>query len=64
MISEAVSSGKACIEVLPLPSGGDNKFTRLIHGLQKEGYLHIYDGTFADANRKIDFTKYIHKAGL
>jgi mitochondrial fission protein ELM1 len=64
MISEAVSYGNAYIEVLPLEGKGDNKFSRLVGRLEEEGYLHVYDGTFAQANRKIDFREILRKAGF
>ena len=61
MISEAVSWGSANVEVLPLESQGENKFTRFATFLEKEGYLHRFDGTFKACNRKIDFLQYIPK---
>jgi len=64
MISEAVSYGEANIVVLPLESQGDNKFTRLISSMANEGYLHIFDGTIDNKNKKIDFSSYIQKVFL
>lgn len=64
MISEAVANGDAAIEVLPLMSEGANKFTRLTDALEKGGFLHLFDGSFANANRKVDFMRYIESAGL
>ena len=64
MISEAVSWGNANVEVLPLESQGENKFTRFAASLEKEGYLHRFDGTFKQCNRKIDFLQYIPKEVL
>jgi len=64
MISEAVSYGNAYIEVLPLEGGGENKFSRLVQRLEEGGYLHCFDGTFANANRKIDFHRILQKAGF
>jgi len=61
MISEAVSWGSANVEILPLESQGENKFTRFVAFLEKEGYLHRFDGTFKSCNRKIDFLRYIPK---
>lgn len=55
MISEAVSFGKAYIEVLPLKNEKENKFSRLVNALEKGGYLHLFDGSVATANGKIDF---------
>ncbi len=59
MISEAVSYGKTNVIVLPLESQKDNKFERFIKDLEKEGYLHIFDGTIKNTNRKIDFRAYL-----
>jgi len=59
MISEAVSYGKSNVVVLPLESKKENKFTRFIEMLQKEGYLHIFDGTIKSRNKKIDFRTYL-----
>ena len=64
MISEAVSSGLAAVEVLPLVSEGENKFVRLSEMLQREGYLHIFDGSCAKADRKVDFGDVLKRAGL
>ena len=62
MISEAVSYGNAAVTVLPLPAKGDNKYMRFVERLAKEGYVHLCDGTFKRANRKIDFSRYAQKA--
>ena len=59
MISEAVSYGKANIIVLPLESSQENKFERFVQSLEKEGYLHIFDESIENKNRKIDFRTYI-----
>jgi len=64
MISEAVSYGEANIVILPLISDSDNKFTRLISSMAKEGFLHIFDGTIQKKNKKIDFSSYIQKVTL
>ena len=64
MISEAVSNGSAFIEVLPLIGSKDNKFIRLTRILQEAGFLHIYDDTFGEANKKIDFKGYVERSGL
>ena len=56
MISEAVSFGSACVEVLPL--GGKKKeggkLNRLIGRLSDQANLHLFDGTVAKAFKKID----------
>ena len=64
MISEAVSYGKTNVIVLPLKSQKSNKFERFIESLEKEGYLHIFDGTVKNRNRKIDFSKYLEGLDL
>jgi mitochondrial fission protein ELM1 len=64
MISESVSYGKANVMVLPLVSEGGNKFNRLVEVLEKEGCLLRFDGTFREANRKIDFAQYAQKVLL
>ena len=64
MISEAVSYGKSNVLVLPLESQGENKFTRFIERLEKEGYLHIFDGTIKHHNKKIDFKTYLEEISL
>lgn len=54
MISDAVTFGRACVEVLPLPATGEkNKVARMIQSLQDQGCLHLYDGTLGGNNRKI-----------
>ncbi|HEY9190992.1 MAG TPA: ELM1/GtrOC1 family putative glycosyltransferase [Sulfurovum sp.] len=64
MISEAVSYGNSNVVVLPLESEKENKFTRFIDTLEKEGYLHIFDGTIKDKNKKIDFRSYLEEVDL
>ena len=64
MISEAVSYGKANVVVLPLESKVENKFTRFVAMLEKEGYLHIFDGTIQKRNKKIDFRDYLKDVNL
>jgi mitochondrial fission protein ELM1 len=61
MISEAISYGKANIVILPLVFKKPNKFNRFIDGLEKEGYLHIFNGTIIEKNKKIDFKKYLKR---
>lgn len=58
MISEAVSYGKSNVVILPMKSKGNNKFTRFIDLLTEEGYVHIFDGSIENKNKKIDFLKY------
>jgi mitochondrial fission protein ELM1 len=60
MISEAISCGDACIEVLMIKES-DDKYTQMIKYLATQNYLHIYDNTLGNANCKIDFAKYASK---
>lgn len=63
MISEAVSYGKACVEVLPLQKTGKaGKVTRMLDGLQKKGCLHFFDGAAARCNRKVDLKEKLLEA--
>jgi mitochondrial fission protein ELM1 len=64
MISEAVAYGKSNVVVLPLESKEENKFTRFTDTLEKEGYLHIFDGTIKNKNKKIDFKTYLKEVNL
>ena len=59
MISEAVSYGKSNVAVLSQDGKRENKFSRLVDALAEEGYLSRFDGTFVQANRKVDFQKYL-----
>ncbi|MBD3808570.1 MAG: mitochondrial fission ELM1 family protein [Epsilonproteobacteria bacterium] len=59
MISESISFGKANIVVLPLRSKKENKFDGFISKLEKEEYLHIFNGTIINKNKKIDFRRYL-----
>jgi len=62
MISEAISYGASYVEILPLNNAKENKFSTMAHNLEKEGYLHIFDGKIAHKNKKIDFEMYAKKA--
>lgn len=64
MISEAIAYGDANVIILPLKSQVDNKFERFIKCLEQAGYLHIFDGTIKNRNKKIDFGKYLRGLGL
>lgn len=61
MISEAISYGTACVEILPLNEAKNNKFFTMARNLEKEGYLHLFDGTLGNKNLKIDFNHYAQK---
>ena len=62
MISEAISYGSSCIEILPLSQNQNNKFFILAQNLKNEGYLHLFDGSLGHKNKKIDFKHYAQKA--
>ena len=64
MISEAVSYGKANVVVLPLKTREENKFSRFVDTLEQDGYLHIFDGTIKNRNKKIDFKEYLKEVNL
>ena len=64
MISEAVSYGRSNVVVLPLESKKENKFTRFVNRLEEDGYLHIFDGTIKNRNKKIDFKQYLKDVNL
>lgn len=55
MISEAISYGESYIEILPLSRPKQNKFYSMAHMLSSQGYVHFFDGTTAQQNKKIDF---------
>lgn len=59
MISEAISYGQSNVVILPLESQEENKFTRFVEVLEKEGYLYIFNGTIKNSNKKIDFKTYL-----
>ncbi|MBD3777105.1 MAG: mitochondrial fission ELM1 family protein [Campylobacterales bacterium] len=59
MISESISFGEANIVVLPLAATKENKFDSFISKLEKEEYLHIFNGTIINKNKKIDFRRYL-----
>jgi len=55
MISEAVSFGRCCVEVLPPPASlqKKSKINKLINLLAAEKYLHLFDGSVATYRKKI-----------
>jgi len=59
MISEAISYGQSNVVVLPLESQKENKFTRFVEALEEDGYLHIFNETINNRNKKIDYKKYL-----
>ncbi|NWF67191.1 MAG: mitochondrial fission ELM1 family protein [Campylobacterales bacterium] len=54
MISEAVSFGKANIEIIMLEYKKENKFIKLIKELEKKECLHLFDGNIGVRNKKIE----------
>lgn len=66
MVSEAVSFGTACVEVLP-PAGGlssEDKFGRMFAALQGADALHLFDGTVAKKQKKIDLAALLREVSL
>jgi len=61
MISEAISFGNSCVEILPINNEKENKFYKMTKTLEKNGFLHIFDGKIKSKNKKIDFSKYAKK---
>lgn len=62
MISEAISYGTSCVEILPLSEAKENKFLTMTQNLEKEGYVHLFDGKTVHNNKKINFETYAQKA--
>ena len=61
MISEAVTRGRATVEVLMNLSGSRSKFARFVEGLVEQGYVHIFDGSAGEAKRKIDLSEPVER---
>ena len=63
MISEAVSFGRACVEVLPLAEElpSRSKFVRLLSRLQEMGCLHLFDGSCGACQKKVDLCFILNK---
>ena len=61
MISEAISYGISCVEILPLDESKNNKFYTLAHTLEKEGYVHIFNDTLGHKSKKISFNNFAQK---
>jgi len=64
MISESVSYGQSCVEVLDFATNEDNKYTKMQQKLQNGGYIHIFDGKVAHANRKVNLLEYAKRIEL
>ena len=56
MISEAVSFGQSCVEVLPLSTKAaqNTKLDQLVARLNEQNCLHLFDGHIGHASHKID----------
>lgn len=65
MISEAVSFGSSCVEILPpsLPSERD-KSSRMIRYLADRNSLHFFDGQLGTANHKIELASELLKSEI
>ncbi|GAB4564188.1 MAG: hypothetical protein Tsb0017_23870 [Geothermobacteraceae bacterium] len=65
MISEAVCWGTAAVDILPvtrtLPTG---KTGRMLFSLQKDGYVHLFDGAPGEARRKVDLKSLLAEVRL
>ncbi|HAD03653.1 MAG: hypothetical protein A2091_02605 [Desulfuromonadales bacterium GWD2_61_12] len=58
MISEAVTCGRAKVEIIPLqPIAPVGKYGRLVDSLVAMGAVHRFDGTLGSADRKIDLAQ-------
>ena len=62
MISEAISYGNANVEILPINDAQDNKFYTMVADLEKQEFLHLFDGTLMQNNKKIDFKTLLQTA--
>jgi mitochondrial fission protein ELM1 len=54
MISEAVTHGRAAVEILMNLNGRPSKFAALVEHLAAAGAVHRFDGTLGQARQKID----------
>lgn len=65
MVSEAVSFGSACVEVLPVRSlRPGNKIERMVARLAQMGCLHLFDGEIGHCRRKIDLADCLQGVSL
>lgn len=62
MISEAVTQGTSCVEVLMTLNGDSSKFARFIRNLEAQNAVHLFDGTLGNANVKISLAPVFEKA--
>ncbi|ORJ59046.1 ELM1/GtrOC1 family putative glycosyltransferase [Geothermobacter hydrogeniphilus] len=55
MVSEAVSFGNGCVEILPVDyRRPDSKIAAMISHLEEQGMVHLFDGTLGHCRAKID----------
>ena len=54
MISEAVTQGKAKVEIIQNLKSGGSKFMRFIKDLERLKVVHVFDGSLGFASNKID----------
>lgn len=55
MVSEAVCYGRANVEILPLTKNGKaGKIDRMLTHLERQGYLHVFNGALGNCQRKFD----------
>lgn len=60
MISEAVSCGTACVEILSAGTGiAQGKIGRFLRNLSDGGYIHYFDGSLGNNDRKVNVSKTI-----
>ena len=64
MISEAVTRGSAAVEILMTLKSASSKFARFVRDLEREGAVHVFDGTLGSASRKIDLAPAFEQARL
>ena len=66
MISEAVSFGAACVEVLPASEtvAAQGKFGQMLAELQRMNAVHVFEGKCGTANEKIDLSTVLHEVSL
>jgi len=63
MISEAVSFGQSCVEVLPLEKiGVSGKIERLVNFLAKDKCLHFFDGRIGSCSKKVNLKHKLQEA--
>lgn len=62
MMSEAISYGNSCVEILPLDEHTHTKFHTMAHRLEEKKYAHIFNGVVAYYAYKLNFKELIQKA--